>query len=82
MSGIARIRGGLGTAWMIWAIAAVALTFVVGGTFTFRSLASHEAAVDANLGAQLSPGIGMALLIAWVPVFAGAAIGHRRWRNR
>lgn len=82
MSGIARIRGGLGTAWMIWALAAVALTFVAGGMLVYRSLASHELAVDANLGARLSPGIGVALVIAWVPVFVGAAIGHLRWRNR
>ena len=82
MPGLARLQNFLAAFWMVWAIAAVALTFALGGWLIYRTLSRGILPVDAALGAELTPRLAMLLMIAWVPVMVGAAVGHRSWQQR
>ena len=76
------MRNSITTLWMIWTIAAVALTFAVGAWLVYGALARRELAVDATLGSLLTPRLAVLLAVAWVPALVGALVGHRKWRHR
>ena len=81
MPALASIRNFMTGVWIVWALAAVALTFVLAGVLTWRTLAGGDLPVDAALGARLGTREAIVLVVAWVPVIVGAAVGHRRWKR-